>query len=178
MGDVSKCLVIGFGIVFIVKIGEEVGFVVDVKIVGKGKVICIVLILDGIEVEVDVIENEDGIYDIFYIVVKLGIYVIYVCFGGVDIFNSFFIVMVIEEVYVLVSDMNGLGFKFFDLVILFVVRKGEIIGEVYMFFGKMVIFEIVDNKDGMVIVRYVFIEVGFYEMYIKYMGSYIFESLF
>lgn len=43
-----------------------------------------------------------------------------------------------------------------------------------MFFGKTVIFEIVDNKDGTVIVRYVFIEVGFYEMYIKYMGSYIF----
>lgn len=34
-----------------------------------------------------------------------------------------------EEAYVPVSDMNGLGFKPFDLVIPFAVRKGEITGK-------------------------------------------------
>lgn len=36
---------------------------------------------------------------------------------------------VTEEAYVPVSDMNGLGFKPFDLVIPFAVRKGEITGK-------------------------------------------------
>ncbi|KAK2091646.1 hypothetical protein P7K49_030930 [Saguinus oedipus] len=80
---------------------------------------------------------------------------------------------VTEEAYVPVSDMNGLGFKPFDLVIPFAVRKGEITGEVHMPSGKMATPEIVDNKDGTVTVRYAPTEVGLHEMHIKYMGSHI-----
>lgn len=76
------------------KTGEEVGFVVDAKTAGKGKVTCTVLTPDGTEAEADVIENEDGTYDIFYTAAKPGTYVIYVRFGGVDIPNSPFTVMV------------------------------------------------------------------------------------
>lgn len=76
------------------KTGEEVGFVVDAKTAGKGKVTCTILTPDGTEAEADVIENEDGTYDIFYTAAKPGTYVIYVRFGGVDIPNSPFTVMV------------------------------------------------------------------------------------
>ena len=76
------------------KTSEEVGFVVDAKTAGKGKVTCTVLTPDGTEAEADVIENEDGTYDIFYTAAKPGTYVIYVRFGGVDIPNSPFTVMV------------------------------------------------------------------------------------
>lgn len=76
------------------KTGEEVGFVVDAKTAGKGKVTCVILTPDGTEAEADVIENEDGTYDIFYTAAKPGTYVIYVRFGGVDIPNSPFTVMV------------------------------------------------------------------------------------
>ncbi|XP_054990702.1 filamin-B isoform X2 [Sorex araneus] len=188
-GDASKCLATGPGIAPNVKTGEEVGFVVDAKTAGKGKVTCTVLTPDGTEAEADVIENEDGTYDIFYTAAKPGTYVIYVRFGGVDIPNSPFTVMatdgdvtaveeapVTEEAYVPVSDMNGLGFKPFDLVIPFAVRKGEITGEVHMPSGKTATPEIVDNKDGTVTVRYAPTEVGLHEMHIKYMGSHIPES--
>uniref|UniRef100_A0A673VFU9 Filamin B n=1 Tax=Suricata suricatta TaxID=37032 RepID=A0A673VFU9_SURSU len=199
-GDASKCLATGPGIASTVKTGEEVGFVVDAKTAGKGKVTCTVLTPDGTEAEADVIENEDGTYDIFYTAAKPGTYVIYVRFGGVDIPNSPFTVMatdeeveaveeapvnacspgfrpwVTEEAYVPVSDMNGLGFKPFDLVIPFAVRKGEITGEVHMPSGKTAAPEIVDNKDGTVTVRYAPTEVGLHEMHIKYMGSHIPES--
>lgn len=84
----------GPGIASTVKTGEEVGFVVDAKTAGKGKVTCTVLTPDGTEAEADVIENEDGTYDIFYTAAKPGTYVIYVRFGGVDIPNSPFTVMV------------------------------------------------------------------------------------
>lgn len=85
---------VGPGIAPVVKTGEEVGFVVDAKTAGKGKVTCTILTPDGTEAEADVIENEDGTYDIFYTAAKPGTYVIYVRFGGVDIPNSPFTVMV------------------------------------------------------------------------------------
>ncbi|XP_063113409.1 filamin-B isoform X5 [Cavia porcellus] len=199
-GDASKCLATGPGIAPTVKTGEEVGFVVDAKTAGKGKVTCTILTPDGTEAEADVIENEDGTYDIFYTAAKPGTYIIYVRFGGVDIPNSPFTVMatdgevtameeapvnaclpgfrpwVTEEAYVPVSDMNGLGFKPFNLVIPFAVRKGEITGEIHMPSGKTATPEIVDNKDGTVTVRYTPTEVGLHEMHIKYMGSHIPES--
>lgn len=84
----------GPGIAPTVKTGEEVGFVVDAKTAGRGKVTCVILTPDGTEAEADVIENEDGTYDIFYTAAKPGTYVIYVRFGGVDIPNSPFTVMV------------------------------------------------------------------------------------
>ncbi|KAM6470409.1 filamin-B isoform 2-T2 [Liasis olivaceus] len=201
-GDASKCLATGPGIAATVKTAEEVGFVVDAKSAGKGKVTCTILTPDGTETEAEVIENEDGTYDIYYTAAKPGTYVIYVRFGGVDIPNSPFTVMatdadevavlsqeplnaacppgfhpwVTEEAYVPDGDVNGVGFKPFDVVIPFAVRKGEITGEVYMPSGKTATPEIVDNKDGTVTVRYAPVEVGLHEMHIKYMGNHIPES--
>ncbi|XP_053149776.1 filamin-B isoform X3 [Hemicordylus capensis] len=201
-GDASKCLATGPGIAATVKTGEEVGFVVDAKSAGKGKVTCMVLTPDGTEAEAEVIENEDGTYDIYYTAAKPGTYVIYVRFGGVDIPNSPFTVMatdadevavlsqeplnaacppgfqpwVTEEAYVPDGDMNGVGFKPFDMVIPFAVRKGEITGEVHMPSGKTAAPDIVDNKDGTVTVRYAPVEVGLHEMHIRYMGNHIPES--
>ncbi|KAL8212536.1 UNVERIFIED_CONTAM: hypothetical protein K2H54_050177 [Gekko kuhli] len=200
-GDASKCLATGPGIAATVKTGEEVGFVVDAKSAGKGKVTCTVLTPDGTEAEAEVIENEDGTYDIYYTAAKPGTYVIYVRFGGVDIPNSPFTVMatdadevavlsqeplnaacppgfqpwVTEEPYI-PGDINGIGFKPFDMVIPFAVRKGEITGEVHMPSGKTATPEIVDNKDGTVTVRYAPVEVGLHEMHIKYIGNHIPES--
>uniref|UniRef100_A0A8C0H3L7 Filamin B n=1 Tax=Chelonoidis abingdonii TaxID=106734 RepID=A0A8C0H3L7_CHEAB len=198
-GDASKCLATGPGIASPVKTGEEVGFVVDAKSAGKGKVTCTVLTPDGTEAEADVIENEDGTYDIFYTAAKPGTYVIYVRFGGVDIPNSPFTATdadevavmsqepvsacppgfhpwVTEEPYIPVGDMNGVGFKPFDLVIPWAVKKGEITGEVHMPSGKTATPEIVDNKDGTVTVGYSPTEVGLHEMHIKYIGNHIPES--
>uniref|UniRef100_A0A8U7NN68 Filamin B n=1 Tax=Corvus moneduloides TaxID=1196302 RepID=A0A8U7NN68_CORMO len=199
-GDASKCLATGECLTPLFATGEEVGFVVDAKSAGKGKVTCTVLTPDGTEAEADVVENEDGTYDIFYTAAKPGTYVIYVRFGGVDIPNSPFTVMVsqfcsrstshsdscchvlfsdrltlcvTEEAYVPVGDMNGMGFRPFDMVIPFAVRKGEITGEVHMPSGKTDTPDIVDNKDGTVTVKYAPTEVGLHEMHIKYMGNHI-----
>ncbi|XP_043934724.1 filamin-B isoform X2 [Protopterus annectens] len=175
-GDASKCFASGPGIAPTVQIGEEVGFVVDTKTAGKGKVTCTVITPDGTEVEADVIENEDGTYDIFYTASKPGTYVVYVRFGGVDIPNSPFRVLVTDGSYIPVADMNGLGFRPFDIVIPFAFRKGEITGEVRMPSGKTAIPEITDNKDGTITVRYSPTEMGLHEMHVKYDGRHIPES--
>ena len=48
------------------QIGEETVITVDAKAAGKGKVTCKVSTPDGAELDVDVVENADGTFDIYY----------------------------------------------------------------------------------------------------------------
>ncbi|KAF1606973.1 UNVERIFIED_CONTAM: Filamin-A, partial [Eudyptes pachyrhynchus] len=97
-GDASKCTVTGkhrrAGIGPTIQIGEETVITVDAKAAGKGKVTCTVCTPDGSEVDVDVVENADGTFDIFYTAPQPGKYVICMRFGGEHIPNSPFQVMV------------------------------------------------------------------------------------
>lgn len=77
-----------------VAIGEELGLKVNTKGAGKGKVSCVVVQPDGSEVEAEVVENDDGTFDIFYTAPEPGSYVIYVRFGGENIPRSPFKVTV------------------------------------------------------------------------------------
>ncbi|KAM9362097.1 filamin B a [Symphorus nematophorus] len=204
-GDASKCTVTGPGVGPTVAIGEELGLVVNAKGAGKGKVSCVVVQPDGSEVEAEVLENEDGTFDIFYTAPAPGNYVIYVRFGGENIPRSPFKVMATDEVPMMQeqtslqqqaappgagfqpwvtsdnykpvsSSVNGSGFRPFDMVIPFSFRKGEITGEVLMPSGKSAQPLITDNLDGTVTVQYSPTEAGLHEMHIKYNGTHIPES--
>uniref|UniRef100_A0A8C2WE17 Filamin B n=1 Tax=Cyclopterus lumpus TaxID=8103 RepID=A0A8C2WE17_CYCLU len=177
-GDASKCTNLikslgpGPGVGPTVTIGEELGLVVNAKAAGKGKVSCVVVQPDGSEVEAEVLENEDGTFDIFYTAPAPGNYVIYVRFGGENVPRSPFKVMVTSEPI----GVNGSGFRPFDMVIPFSFRKGEITGEVLMPSGKSAQPVISDNLDGTVTVQYSPTEAGLHEMHIKYNGTHIPES--
>ncbi|KAM6947498.1 filamin B a [Lycodopsis pacificus] len=202
-GDASKCTVTGPGVGPTVTIGEELGLVVNAKAAGKGKVSCVVVQPDGSEVEAEVLENEDGTFDIFYTAPAPGNYVIYVRFGGENIPRSPFKVMATDEVPIIQerthgqratpgagsqpwvtsdnyepnsSSINGSGFRPFDMVIPFSFKKGEITGEVLMPSGKSAQPVISDNQDGTVTVQYSPTEAGLHEMHIKYNGTHIPES--
>ncbi|XP_039626735.1 filamin-B isoform X2 [Polypterus senegalus] len=204
-GDASKCTVAGPGLGPTIGAGQEVGFIVDAKRAGKGKVSCTVVTPDGREEEADVIENEDGTFDIFYNALTPGDYVLYVRFGGENIPKSPFRVLVTDEVpvvqqqtvqqqaaqgvyppgfqpwvtdgsYVPVSDMNGIGFRPFEMVIPFPFKKGEITGKVQMPSGKTACPDILDNNDGTITVQYSPTEAGLHEMEIKYNDRHIPES--
>uniref|UniRef100_A0A669BX07 Filamin B n=1 Tax=Oreochromis niloticus TaxID=8128 RepID=A0A669BX07_ORENI len=184
-GDASKCTVSGSGVGPTVAIGEELGLVVNAKGAGKGKVSCVVVQPDGTEVEAEVLENEDGTFDIFYTAPAPGNYVIYVRFGGENIPRSPFKVTVRRERILDNSSesyqpdgasVNGSGFRPFDMVIPFAFRKGEITGEVLMPSGKSAQPLITDNLDGTVTVQYSPTEAGLHEMHIKYNGTHIPES--
>ncbi|XP_006631014.2 filamin-B isoform X2 [Lepisosteus oculatus] len=203
-GDASKCTLEGPGLGPVIAIGQEVGFVVNAKRAGRGKVSCVVVTPDGTEVEADVNENEDGTFDIFYTAPKSGTYIIYVRFGGENVPRSPFKVTATDEAplvqeqsvqqqqaapglpgfqpwvtdgaYIPVNSMNGTGFRPFDMVIPFAFSKGEITGEVHMPSGKTAQPDIIDNKDGTVTVKYAPTEAGLHEMHIKYNGTHIPES--
>ncbi|XP_006010193.1 filamin-A isoform X2 [Latimeria chalumnae] len=201
-GDASKCTVTGAGIGPTIQIGEETLITVDAKAAGKGKVTCTVCTPDGTEVDVDVAENEDGTFDIYYTAQQPGKYVICVRFGGEHIPNSPFQVMALDGEQIVPQPMvqqqlapqyayppgvqqpwatdrarmNGLdvaGLRPFDLVIPFTIKKGEITGDVRMPSGKVAKPDITDNKDGTVTVKYAPTEAGLHEMDIKYDGMHI-----
>ena len=84
----------GAGVGPTIQIGEQTVITVDAKAAGKGKVTCSVCTPEGAELDVDVVENEDGTFDIFYTAPQPGEYVICVRFGGEHIPNSPFQVTV------------------------------------------------------------------------------------
>ncbi|XP_036419656.1 filamin-C isoform X7 [Colossoma macropomum] len=210
-GDASKCLVtvsigghgLGSGLGPTIQIGEETVITVDAKAAGKGKVTCKVSTPDGAELDVDVVENSDGTFDIYYTAPEPGKYVITIRFGGEHIPNSPFHVVASDTIPIIeepcdkvqlqqpyapyqgysphwateepVTAINGMEpmLRPFNLVIPFTVQKGEITGEVRMPSGKTARPHITDNKDGTVTVKYAPTEKGLHEMDIKYDGNHI-----
>uniref|UniRef100_A0A8C4X762 Filamin C n=1 Tax=Erpetoichthys calabaricus TaxID=27687 RepID=A0A8C4X762_ERPCA len=180
-GDASKCLVTGTGLGPTIQIGEETVITVDAKAAGKGKVTCKVSTPDGAELDVDVVENADGTFDIYYTAPEPGKYVITIRFGGEHIPNSPFHVVVgscnffFQATEEPVAPVDGIEpiLRPFNLVIPFTVQKGEITGEVRMPSGKTARPNITDNKDGTVTVKYAPTEKGLHEMDIKYDGNHI-----
>ncbi|XP_044042318.1 filamin-C-like isoform X13 [Siniperca chuatsi] len=179
-GDASKCLVtvsigghgLGSGIGPTIQIGEETVITVDAKAAGKGKVTCKVSTPDGAELDVDVVENADGTFDIYYTAPEPGKYVITIRFGGENIPNSPFHVVATDDPISPVDGMEPM-LRPFSLVIPFTVQKGEITGEVRMPSGRTACPHITDNKDGTVTVKYSPTERGLHEMDIKYDGNHI-----
>nr|XP_033814124.1 filamin-C isoform X2 [Geotrypetes seraphini] len=179
-GDASKCHVTvsigghGLGTCLgpTIQIGQETVITVDAKAAGKGKVTCKVSTPDGAELDVDVVENHDGTFDIYYTAPEPGKYVITIRFGGEHIPNSPFHVMATEEP-IMPADKIDSMLRPFNLVIPFTVQKGEISGEVRMPSGKKARPNITDNKDGTVTVKYAPVEKGLHEMDIKYDGNHI-----
>ncbi|XP_077400554.1 filamin-C isoform X6 [Vanacampus margaritifer] len=190
-GDASKCLVTvsigghgpGSGVGPTIQIGEETVITVDAKAAGKGKVTCKVSTPDGAELDVDVVENADGTFDIYYTAPEPGKYVITIRFGGEHIPNSPFHVLTCNRCLTpsrqATNDptipVNGMEavLRPFSLVIPFTVQTGEITGEVRMPSGRTARPHIADNKDGTVTVKYSPSERGLHEMDIKYDGQHI-----
>ncbi|XP_029017551.1 filamin-C-like isoform X2 [Betta splendens] len=179
-GDASKCLVtvsigghgLGSGFGPTIQIREETVITVDAKAAGKGKVTCKVSTPDGADLDVDVVENADGTFDIYYTAPEPGKYVITIRFGGEHIPNSPFHVVATDEP---IGPMDGMEpvLRPFSLVIPFTVQKGEITGDVRTPSGGTACPYITDNKDGTITVKYSPTERGLHEMDIKYDGTHI-----
>ena len=78
---------------------EDTVITVDAKAAGKGKVTCKVQTPQGMELDMDVVENHDGTFDIYYTAPEPGKYVITIRFGGQNIPKSPFHVVVSEGAF-------------------------------------------------------------------------------
>ncbi|XP_018602917.1 filamin-C-like [Scleropages formosus] len=175
-GDASKCVVRvsvaghGLGLGSTIVLRDETVITVDAKAAGKGKVTCKVSTPSGTELDMDVVENLDGTFDIFYTAPEPGKYVITIRFGGELIPRSPFHVEATDQPIAPAGEMEQ-RLRPFSMVIPFILKKGEITGDVRMPSGKTARPHIIDNKDGTLTVRYSPTEKGLHEMDIKYDGN-------
>uniref|UniRef100_A0A3Q1AZC9 Calponin-homology (CH) domain-containing protein n=1 Tax=Amphiprion ocellaris TaxID=80972 RepID=A0A3Q1AZC9_AMPOC len=177
-GDASKCRVTvsigGHGVSNLQKLqtSEDTVITVDAKAAGKGKVTCKVLTPQGMELDMDVVENHDGTFDIYYTAPEPGKYVITIRFGGQNIPKSPFHVVATNEPVVPRDTVDPL-FRPVNFLVPFTPQQGEITGEVRMPSGKTARPHITDNKDGTITIKYQPTERGLHEMDIKYDGNHI-----
>ncbi|XP_014888831.1 filamin-C-like isoform X3 [Poecilia latipinna] len=176
-GDASKCRLtvsIGGHGVSLQKLqtSEDTVITVDAKAAGKGKVTCKVLTPQGMELDMDVVENHDGTFDIYYTAPEPGKYVITIRFGGENIPKSPFHVVASNEPVVPRDPVDPL-FRPVNFLVPFTPQQGEITGEVRMPSGKTSRPHITDNKDGTITIKYQPTERGLHEMDIKYDGNHI-----
>ncbi|KAJ8396992.1 hypothetical protein AAFF_G00010460 [Aldrovandia affinis] len=165
-GDATKCTVRGAGVGPTILLGDRAVITVDTRAAGPGQVTCSVLTPDGAEVDVDVMDNGDGTFDIYYTAQQPGNYMVCVRFGGQDIPNSPFHITAVDRP-VSANGLDAPVLRPFDLAIPLTFKDGEISGEVRMPSGKVSRPDIVDNEDGTVTVRYAPSELGLHHMDIK-----------
>uniref|UniRef100_A0AAQ4P6X9 Calponin-homology (CH) domain-containing protein n=1 Tax=Gasterosteus aculeatus aculeatus TaxID=481459 RepID=A0AAQ4P6X9_GASAC len=189
-GDASKCHLTvsigGHGL----QTSEDTVITVDAKAAGKGKVTCKVQTPQGMELDMDVVENRDGTFDIYYTAPEPGKYVITIRFGGQNIPKSPFHVVVSKGGFsqlpqlcaqsilasnepVVPRDTVDPLFRPVNFLVPFMPQQGEITGEVRMPSGKTGRPHITDNKDGTITIKYQPTERGLHEMDIKYDGNHI-----
>uniref|UniRef100_G3P722 Calponin-homology (CH) domain-containing protein n=1 Tax=Gasterosteus aculeatus aculeatus TaxID=481459 RepID=G3P722_GASAC len=169
-GDASKCHLTAS--LQKLQTSEDTVITVDAKAAGKGKVTCKVQTPQGMELDMDVVENRDGTFDIYYTAPEPGKYVITIRFGGQNIPKSPFHVVASNEPVVPRDTVDPL-FRPVNFLVPFMPQQGEITGEVRMPSGKTGRPHITDNKDGTITIKYQPTERGLHEMDIKYDGNHI-----
>lgn len=84
----------GSGINPNVQVGEEYTITVDTHEAGPGAVTCRIRSTAGNDLDIDIVDNEDGTFNLFYTPHNPGYYVIKIKFGGQDIPGGEFVVTV------------------------------------------------------------------------------------
>lgn len=76
------------------QVGEEYTITVDTHEAGPGAVTCRIRSTLGNDLDIDIVDNEDGTFNVFYTPHNPGNYVIKIKFGGQDIPGGDFVVTV------------------------------------------------------------------------------------
>ena len=93
-GDASRCRVSGAGLDPVIQIGEAYTITVDTRDAGQGNVTCHIRSANGNDLDIDIEDNNDGTFNIFYTPHNPGDYTIKIKFGGQDVQNGDVVVMV------------------------------------------------------------------------------------
>lgn len=168
------------------QIGEEYCITVNSQQAGTGAVTCRITSTAGADSDVDiqVEDNGDGTFSLFYTVKDAGQYTISIKFGGQPIPGGVFTVnAVTEEVHkkttVKQTTTTKTEYRCVQLQNIPIPSvKGKVTAEVIMPSGKQDKPVVVDNKDGTVSVKYDPKEEGLHELHVKYNNEHIQGSPF
>merc|ERR1719462_1014424 len=135
---------------------------------GKGAVTCRIRSASGSDLDIDIMDNRDGTFNIFYTPRAVGTYDIKIKFGGQEIPGGSFTVMAAEESQ----------FRAVDLLIPIPGFFDNITANVTMPSGKTAKPNLKDNGDGSITVHYQPTEIGLHQLDIFYSGEHIQGSPF
>jgi len=96
IGDAQKCQVYGSGLSPVIQIGEAYTITVDTRDAGQGNVTCHIRSANGSDLDIDIEDNNDGTFNIYYTPHNPGNYTIKIKFGGQDVPNGDVVVLVSE----------------------------------------------------------------------------------
>jgi filamin len=93
-GKPEKVQVTGSGLEPVIQVGEDYTIHVDTRDAGEGNVTCHIKSSNGTDLDIDVEDNNDGTFNIYYTPHNPGNYTIKIKFGGQDIPNGDVVVTV------------------------------------------------------------------------------------
>ncbi|XP_066973713.1 filamin-A isoform X14 [Macrobrachium rosenbergii] len=187
-GKADECKITE-GINHSLNIGEEYCITVNAKNAGNGAVTCRIRSTSGSDLDIDIEDNGDGTFSIYYTVKDAGEYTLSVKFGGQPVPDGFysFTAQSEDEYRQTQTKVNGLqgapsGTSNYRPVELHNIplptTGGHVTAEVKMPSGRVDNPLIEDNRDGTVSVRYEPKEEGLHELHIKYNSEHVQGSPF
>ncbi|XP_068218759.1 filamin-A isoform X2 [Palaemon carinicauda] len=187
-GKADECKITE-GINHSLNIGEEYCITVNAKNAGNGAVTCRIRSTSGSDLDIDIEDNGDGTFSIYYTVKDAGEYTLSVKFGGQPVPDGFysFTAQSEDEYRQTQTKVNGLqrtpsdtsNYRSVELHnIPLPTTGGHVTAEVKMPSGRVDNPLIEDNRDGTVSVRYEPKEEGLHELHIKYNSEHVQGSPF
>lgn len=185
-GKADKCKITE-GITHALNIGEEYCITVNAKNAGNGAVTCRIRSTSGSDLDIDIEDNGDGTFSIYYTVKDAGEYTLSVKFGGQPVPEGFYSFTAQSEEAFQQTKVNGVqsspasssNYRPVQLSnIPLPTTGGHVTAEVKMPSGKSDVPVIEDNRDGTVSVRYSPREEGLHELHVKYNAEHVQGSPF
>ncbi|XP_039299021.1 filamin-A isoform X2 [Nilaparvata lugens] len=184
-GNAEKCKITE-GVQKTVASGEEYSITVNTKNAGRGNVTCRIRSTSGSDFDIDIEDNGDDTFSIYYTLNEPGDYTLNVKFGGQPVPEGFYTFTV--ESYKEVSsthrqtthsESNKSQYRPVHLHnIPLPTTGGHVTAEIKMPSGNTDKPVIEDNRDGTVSVKYEPREEGLHELYVKYNGEHVQGSPF
>jgi filamin len=184
-GSAEKCQITE-GIQHSLTSGEEYCITVNAKNAGYGAVTCRIRSTSGSDLDIDIEDNGDGTFSIYYTVKDAGDYTLSVKFGGQPVPDGFYTFTAGSEDYVkqttVSKDTRQPGQQQYRPVQLnnipLPTTGGTVTSEIKMPSGNVDKPIIEDNRDGTVSVKYEPREEGLHELSVKYNGEHVQGSPF
>ncbi|KAG5896019.1 hypothetical protein JTB14_007584 [Gonioctena quinquepunctata] len=182
-GNAEKCKIVE-GLEKTLCSGQPYCIIVNTENAGNGAVTCKVKSVDGGDLDIDIVENEDNTVSIYYTVQDAGEYTINIKFGGQTVPGGFY-TFVAEKTSVTESEVQTERISKTQTTKQQIFRPvqlsnipllstgGNVTAEIKMPSGNVDKPIIEDNHDGTVTIKYDPREEGVHELAVKFNGEHV-----
>ncbi|XP_031347323.1 filamin-A isoform X1 [Photinus pyralis] len=193
VGNAEKCKITQGAQKHLVS-GEECCIVVNAENAGVGAVTCRIRSTSGSDLDIDIVDNGDGTFNIYYNVKDAGDYTVSIKFGGQPVSGGFYTFTAEEHITQTEKTYSGThtevkkttaplqkqpSYRVVNLDnIPLPTTGGHVTADIKMPSGNIDKPVIEDNRDGTVSIKYDPREEGLHELSVKYNGEHVQGSPF